>query len=102
MVQFQHRLLAYVLCVFVLFVWWRGREAGASGGLRWALHGLLGALALQVTLGIATLLWVVPIPLAAAHQAGALLVLTAALIVAAMLQPADSSAMSGERSAIVS
>jgi cytochrome c oxidase assembly protein subunit 15 len=32
-----------------------------------------------VTLGISTLLLVVPIPLAAAHQAGAVLLLTAAV-----------------------
>ena len=36
--------------------------------------------ALQVALGITTLLLLVPIPLAAAHQAGAVLLLTAALL----------------------
>ena len=35
---------------------------------------------MQVALGIATLLLVVPIPLAATHQAGAVLVLTAAVV----------------------
>jgi heme a synthase len=35
---------------------------------------------LQVALGISTLLLVVPIPLAAAHQAGAVLLLTATVI----------------------
>ena len=35
---------------------------------------------LQVTLGISTLLLVVPIPLAAAHQAGAVLLLMAAIL----------------------
>jgi cytochrome c oxidase assembly protein subunit 15 len=34
---------------------------------------------LQAALGISTLLLVVPIPLAAAHQAGAVLLLTAAI-----------------------
>ena len=37
-------------------------------------------LALQITLGISTLLLVVPVPLAAAHQAGAVLLLTIALL----------------------
>jgi cytochrome c oxidase assembly protein subunit 15 len=41
---------------------------------------LLAALGLQIALGITTLLNTVPIPLAAAHQAGALLVLTAAVL----------------------
>jgi cytochrome c oxidase assembly protein subunit 15 len=35
---------------------------------------------LQAALGISTLLLVVPIPLAAAHQAGAVLLLTAAIV----------------------
>ena len=35
---------------------------------------------LQAALGIATLLLVVPLPLAVAHQAGALLLVTAALV----------------------
>jgi heme a synthase len=35
--------------------------------------------AIQVTLGISTLLLVVPVPLAAAHQAGAVLLLTLTL-----------------------
>ena len=41
--------------------------------------GSLAVALLQVALGIATLLLVVPIPLAAAHQAGAVLLLTAAI-----------------------
>jgi cytochrome c oxidase assembly protein subunit 15 len=40
----------------------------------------LAAAALQVALGISTLLLVVPIPLAVAHQAGAIVLLTAALV----------------------
>jgi len=42
---------------------------------------LLAMLALQITLGIATLLLAVPVSLAAAHQAGALLVFSAAILV---------------------
>jgi cytochrome c oxidase assembly protein subunit 15 len=40
---------------------------------------LLAALAIQIALGIATLLLVVPVALAAAHQAGALVVFTIAI-----------------------
>jgi heme A synthase len=46
---------------------------------------MLAALALQVTLGISTLLTVVALPLAAAHQAGAVLLYTACLWVARSL-----------------
>ena len=54
----------------------RGERANQA---RTALHMLLFVAALQVALGIATLLLVVPVPLAAAHQAGAVLLLTAAI-----------------------
>ena len=81
-VQADHRLLAVVtaIAVVVLWLWGQGQRLPARLGL--ALHGLLAAAALQVALGILTLLLVVPIPLAAAHQAGALGLFTAALIAA--------------------
>jgi cytochrome c oxidase assembly protein subunit 15 len=44
------------------------------------LHTLAAVATLQAALGISTLLLVVPLPLAVAHQAGALLLLTAALV----------------------
>lgn len=46
-------------------------------------HGVMGLATLQVTLGISTLIYLVPIPLAAAHQAGALALLTGCLAFAA-------------------
>ena len=47
---------------------------------------LFAMLAVQVTLGIATLLLVVPLPLAALHQAGALVTFALALNVAHALR----------------
>ena len=47
---------------------------------------LLGMLAVQVALGIATLLYVVPLPLAALHQAGAVITFALALNVAHALR----------------
>lgn len=44
-----------------------------------ACNVLLGTAGIQITLGIFTLLWFVPVELAAAHQAGSLSLLTAAL-----------------------
>lgn len=84
-VQFDHRLIAYCLCIAIPAYWLYAR-ARVSGGARLALHALPIALALQVLLGIATLLHVVPIPLAAAHQAGAVVVFTAALALALLLK----------------
>ena len=76
-VQFDHRLIAWLLAFLVPWFWVRTRKAAPRARL--AASFLLMALALQIGLGIATLLAVVPIPLAAAHQAGALLVFSAAL-----------------------
>lgn len=76
-VQFNHRLLALTAFALVLITWWRLRHSSASMLLR---HFLLLAIVLQVTLGIATLLNHVPVSLASAHQAGALVVFTLLLI----------------------
>ncbi len=69
-VQLDHRLLAWLLAVLVPVFRWRARSIGL---LRVSLDVMVALFALQVGLGIATLLLVVPVPLAAAHQAVALL-----------------------------
>jgi cytochrome c oxidase assembly protein subunit 15 len=78
-VQFHHRLLAYALVLAVPALWLLAQRQALPADTRLALHLLPAALAVQVALGIATLIYVVPVPLAAAHQAGALVLLTAAL-----------------------
>src|SRR6266568_71389 len=85
-VQLDHRLIAWVLAFLVPWFWLRVRRAPVPGRARLGAQLLLGALALQITLGIATLLLAVPVPLAASHQAGALLVFSAALFVAHSLR----------------
>ena len=76
-VQFIHRHIAYLIILAVLFVWFWMMRTTVAVPLRGRAHILVLVLAAQVTLGITTLLNFVPIPLAAAHQAGALLLLTA-------------------------
>jgi len=78
-VQFDHRALAIATFTAVVLLWAAGLRSALPKPARLALHALLAAAALQMALGIATLLLVVPIPLAAAHQAGAVLLLTAAI-----------------------
>ena len=86
-VQFDHRLLAWTLAVAVPAFWWRVRRSGvASGAARVGATLLLAALVVQIALGIATLLLRVPVPLAALHQAGAVLLFAAALNVAHTLR----------------
>jgi heme a synthase len=78
-VQFEHRMTAYAL--FVLAILHavdaiRSRAGTAAiGGAVW----LVAAITLQATLGILTLLNQVPLPLALAHQAVAIVVLTFAV-----------------------
>jgi cytochrome c oxidase assembly protein subunit 15 len=78
-VQFDHRLIAWLLSFAVPVFWFYTRRHALTPRARLATNVLLATLALQITLGIATLLLVVPLGLAVAHQGGALLVLSAAL-----------------------
>jgi len=80
-VQFNHRGLAVLLSLAIPGFWLWSRRFGLSGRTRNAFYLLLGILAIQVTLGITTLLYIVPVSLAAAHQAGALLLFTNALFI---------------------
>jgi len=78
-VQFDHRLLAYLLCLVIPAYWFYAQRFALDHRARIGLHLLLLALVLQVALGITTLLLIVPVWLGAAHQGGALLVFSAAL-----------------------
>src|SRR4030066_1428716 len=78
-VQFNHRLLAYLLCIVIPLFGWQAMRAGLAPPARRAVQLLLGWLAVQVGLGIATLVYVVPVALGAAHQAGALVLFSLAL-----------------------
>jgi cytochrome c oxidase assembly protein subunit 15 len=70
-VQFNHRLIAWALMALIpWFVW---RVAQDFPQARHAALILLVWLGVQVALGIATLLLRVPVPLAATHQAGAMI-----------------------------
>ncbi len=81
-VQFVHRAIAWLLAIAVPLLWWQAMRSDLAPRARLACHALLGALATQIALGIAALLLVVPVPLGAAHQGGAVIVLAAALWVA--------------------
>ena len=74
--QFHHRLLAVAALLAVVAAWLRAGAFRARTGE----HLLLAAALLQAGLGLATLLAVVPLGLAALHQFGAVLLLAAALV----------------------
>ncbi|MGB9114492.1 COX15/CtaA family protein [Bradyrhizobium sp.] len=78
-VQFEHRMVAYVLFVTAVL---HALDAVRSRAGRSAVNGavwLAGVVTLQATLGILTLINQVPMDLALAHQAVAIAVLTLAV-----------------------
>ena len=88
-IQFIHRWLAVAVLVAVIAFALRLLRARAAHSNNRALIGyLLAALAVaQVALGIATLVLRVPPALASAHQAGAMLLLTVAVVALARHLP---------------
>jgi heme a synthase len=86
--QFDHRLLAMTTVAAIAGLWLAGLAAALPRLARLALHALMAIAAGQFALGVATLVLVVPLPLAAAHQAGAVLLLTAAIVLRHALRPA--------------
>jgi heme a synthase len=78
--QFTHRMLAISLFVLIVALWTGARSYQVSHGTRLALNAMLAFAVVQVALGISTLVLHVPISLASAHQAGAVILLTALLV----------------------
>ncbi len=71
-VQFNHRLIAWLLFFAIPVYWWALRRGAPPPKARLASNLLLVMLALQLALGISTLLLGVPVALGAMHQAGAM------------------------------
>lgn len=88
-IQFWHRVGALTAAIAVVTLWLMVTATLTGRRARRAVNLLAAAVALQITLGIATLLSKVPVVLGAAHQGGALLLLTAALFALRALYPAS-------------
>ncbi|KAK8034675.1 cytochrome oxidase assembly protein [Apiospora rasikravindrae] len=90
LVQLDHRILATTTFCAVLALFAYSRTGRVAAVLpKDAKKGALGIVhlaSLQVALGISTLIYMVPISLAAAHQAGALALLTGALLLGQRLR----------------
>jgi len=74
LVQFNHRLGAWLLAFLVPWFCWKVRSASVSPAADLAALLLLLAVGSQIALGIATLLLGVPVALGAAHQGWAMVV----------------------------
>ncbi|MEN8196891.1 MAG: COX15/CtaA family protein [Pseudomonadota bacterium] len=86
-VQFQHRILAIVTVLAVISFWIRAQVAVLPGRVKAVCTVFVLVALAQFGLGIATLMMLVPVSLAAAHQAGAMLLLTAAIWALHALRP---------------
>ncbi len=86
-VQFDHRLIAWIIALTIPLFWFKAIfTSNLPGTTRIACHLFLLMTVIQISLGIATLLHVVPIHLAAAHQGGAVLLFTTSLWVSHCLR----------------
>ncbi len=73
LVQFIHRVTGYVLFVFTVIVWLRGRRS-SHPNTRFAFNAVLSGMTLQIALGIVTVLYGAPAYIAIFHQALAVIV----------------------------
>ncbi len=67
LVQFIHRVVGYLLFVFAIVVWLRGRRS-AHPRTRFAFNLAMAALTVQIALGIMTVLYAAPWHIAIVHQ----------------------------------
>ncbi|MCF2870758.1 COX15/CtaA family protein [Octadecabacter sp. G9-8] len=67
LVQFIHRMSAYLLFAFAIFVWLRGRTS-ANGQTRFGFNAVLALMVLQMVIGIVTVLYSAPAHIAIVHQ----------------------------------
>ncbi|MCU0868264.1 MAG: COX15/CtaA family protein [Burkholderiales bacterium] len=72
-VQFDHRMLAWLLMFVIPAFWWSLRRIALPPAVRRPANLMLAMLGVQVLLGVSTLMLHVPVALGAAHQGGALL-----------------------------
>jgi cytochrome c oxidase assembly protein subunit 15 len=70
---------------------------GRSTHLRLAALGVLGALALQIGIGISMVLMTFPLSLATLHNAGAALLVVAFVALLRYLKPLSPTYLAGER-----
>lgn len=85
-IHFTHRLGAVLATVLLLLAAF-GALTGLGRGARWAGLAVLAALVLQLSIGVFMVLRAFPLPLAAAHNAGAALLVAATILLNRKLRP---------------
>ena len=67
LVQFAHRVAAYLLVMYGVIVWLRARRS-PNADTRYRFNAVMAVMAVQVVLGIVTLIYAAPWQLAIGHQ----------------------------------
>ena len=80
-VQFNHRIIAFILAGFIFFFWVKLRKADINSRVNKAANILLVAVFVQIVLGILTLVNIVPLSLALMHQVFAIILLSISLFI---------------------
>ncbi len=79
-VQFIHRTFAYLVMILIAYIWFVARKKTLSKLQRNSLNFVLITVILQFALGVFTLLYLVPVSLGVLHQFGALVLLSASVV----------------------
>lgn len=80
-IQFNHRIFAYIIALLLIGFSVFALRKNISSNVRIGIYSMLFLLVVQITLGISTLIFHVPVAIAAAHQVGAVALLTATLFI---------------------
>ncbi|KQJ98805.1 cytochrome c oxidase assembly protein COX15 [Brachypodium distachyon] len=101
-VQLNHRILATTTLLSVCGLWLAARKINMHPAVKSLIGSTLGMAALQVTLGISTLLMYVPTSLGSAHQAGALTLLSLMILLTHTLRRPSPALLKSLASAVKS
>ncbi|XP_051203393.1 heme A synthase COX15 isoform X1 [Lolium perenne] len=101
-VQLNHRILATTTLLSVSGLWLAARKIDMHPAVKSLVGSTLGMAALQVTLGISTLLMYVPTSLGSAHQAGALTLLSLMILLTHTLRRPSPALLKSLASAVKS
>lgn len=74
-VQFIHRMLAYIVVIFILMIWFKAKKRNLNKIQLKGINAMVFIMILQFLLGVFTIINQVPVWLGVAHQIGAFLLL---------------------------
>ena len=76
-VQFVHRMLAYVVVGFIIYIWYKAKQTNLTKYQSNGVNTLFLIVGIQFLLGVLTIIYQVPVWLGVAHQVGAFFLLSA-------------------------